>query len=221
MREVETDVASALRCQLNVMITGERGVGKTSIAHWIEDRSRHAAGRCVLGRSPGALDSVDGLARALKEAMPDGMFHIEGAERMSLALQSRLLDFIKQQTNGPGADTAVRFITMSHAKLFELVQCDEFCESLFYRLNAIHVIIPPLRDHPEDIPVLLRHFLSLPAHAPVSFLSRAAWQRLLMYEWPGNIRELQAVAEMLQSRGLDRLLDLHDLPPGLGTVGSA
>jgi DNA-binding NtrC family response regulator len=220
MREVETDVASALRCHLNVMITGEPGVGKTSIAHWIEDRSRRAAGRCVLGRSPGALDSVDGLAKALWEATPNGMFHIEGAERMSRALQYRLLDFIKQQTSGPGADTAVRFITMSHARLFELVLCDQFCESLFYRLNAIHVIIPPLRDHPEDIPVLLRHFLSLPAHAPVSCLTRAAWQRLLTYEWPCNVRELQAVAETL-SRGLDRLLDLHDLPPGVATVGSA
>jgi DNA-binding NtrC family response regulator len=221
MREVETDVASALRCHLNVMITGEPGVGKTSIAHWIEDRSRRAAGRCVLGRSPGALDSVDSLAKALREATPNGMFHIEGAERMSLALQYRLLDFIKQQTGGPGANTAVRFITMSDARLFELVQCDQFYSSLFYRLNAIHVVIPPLRDHPEDVPVLLRHFLSLPPHAPVSCLTRAAWQRLLTYEWPGNIRELQAVAETLLTRGLDRLLDLHDLPPGFATVGSA
>jgi DNA-binding NtrC family response regulator len=221
MRDVEADVASALRSHLNVMITGEYGMGRRSMAHWIETRSRRAAGRSVTGRSPGALDSVDGLSRALTDAMPDGTFHVEGAERMSLALQLRLLGFIKQQTSGPATNTDVRFITVSSTNLFDLVRCDAFCGPLFYRLNGIHVIIPPLRDHPEDIPVLLRHFLSLPAHAPVRCLSRKAWERLLTYEWPGNVQELQAAIEELKSRGLDRLIDLNDLPPGLAPVGSA
>ena len=147
--------------------------------------------------------------------MPDGLVQVEDAERMPPAVQAGMLDFIDRHTVGPTAGASVRFITVSHANLFDLVQCDEFSASLFYRLNAIHLIIPPLRDRPEDIPVLLRHFMSLPAYASLPCLSRAAWQRMVTYEWPGNIRELQGVAEALRSRGPGRFLDLDDLPPDL------
>ena len=212
MRDVEADVASALECSLNVMITGERGVGKTSMAHRIHRRGRRAAGRCVIARSPGVLDSVERLARALAEA---STIQVEDAERMSAAVQAYLLEFIERQAMGRAAMTGVRFITISDANLFELARCAEFSEPLFYRLNPIHLIIPPLRDRPEDIPVLLRYFMSLPAHASLPFLSRAAWHRIVTYEWPGNVGELQGVAEALMSRGEGRLLDLDDLPSDL------
>ena len=214
MRDVEADVESALACRLNVMITGEDGVGKTSIAHRIHRRGRRGARRCVIARSPGALDSIDGLETVLSEATPDGVVQVEDAERMSPAIQARLLEFIERQTSGPNA-SGVRFITVSRINLFELACRDEFSEALFYRLNSIHLIIPPLRERPEDIPVLLRHFMSLPAYASLPCLSRAAWQRIVTYDWPGNIRELQHLAEALMTRGLGRLLDLDDLPPEL------
>jgi len=219
MREVEADVASALECNFNVMITGEHGVGKRSIARRLHRRGRRAAGRSVIARSPGALDSLECFATALTDAMPDGIVQVEDAELMSPAIQARLLEFIDRQTIGRTARTYVRFITVSNANLFDLVGVDKFSETLFYRLNAIHLIIPPLRDRQEDIPVLLRHFMSLPAYAPLPCLSRAAWRRIVTYEWPGNIRELQCVAEGLRSRGLGRLLDLDDLPPELRPPG--
>jgi two-component system, NtrC family, response regulator HydG len=212
MRDVEADLASAFECNLNIMITGERGVGKTSIAERICRRGRRAGGCCVIARSPGVLDSLERLERALEDA---SIIQIEGAERMSPAIQARLLEFIERQTVGRTVMIDVRFITVSHTNLFELAQCDEFSEPLFYRLNPIHLIIPPLRDRPEDIPVLLRYFMSLPAHASLPFLSRAAWHRIVTYEWPGNVGELQGVAEALMSRGEGRLLDLDDLPPDL------
>ena len=215
MRDVEADFASALECNLNVMITGEHGVGKTFMAHRIHRRGRRTGGRCVIARSPGALDSVESLARALTEAIPDGIVQVEEAERISPAVQARLLEFIERQAIGRTASTWVRFITLSSTNLFELARTDEFNESLFYRLNALHLVIPPLRDRREDIPVLLRHFMFLPAHASLPCLSRAAWQRIVTYEWPGNVRELQGVAEALMSRGPGRLLDLDDLPPDL------
>jgi len=219
MRDVEADVASALECDFNVMITGEHGVGKRSIARRLHRRARRAAGRSVIARSPGALDSVESFATALADALPDGIVETDDAERMSPAIQARLLEFIDRQTIGRTARTCVRFITVSNANLFDLVRCDGFSESLFYRLNAIHLIIPPLRDRQEDIPVLLRHFMSLPAYASLPCLSRAAWQRIVTYEWPGNIRELQAMAEGLRSRGPGRFLDLDDLPAELSPSG--
>ena len=212
MREVEADVASALECNFNVMITGEHGVGKRSIARRLHRRGRRAAGRSVIARSPGALDSVESFATALTDAMPDGIFQVEDAERMSPAIQARLLEFIEQQAIVRTARTCVRFITVSNANLFDLSRVDEFSEPLFYRLNAIHLIIPPLRHRQEDIPVLLRHFMSLPAYASLPCVSPAAWRRIVTYEWPGNIRELQGVAEGLRSRGPGRFLDLDDLP---------
>ena len=218
MREVEADVASALECNFNVMITGEHGVGKRSIARRLHRRGRRAAGRSVIARSPGALDSVECFATALMDAMPDGIVQVEDAERMSPAIQARLLEFIDRQTIGRTARTYVRFITVSSANLFDLVRVDKFSETLFYRLNAIHLIIPPLRDRQEDIPVLL-HFMSLPAYAPLPRLSRAAWQRIITHEWPGNIRELQCIAEGLRSCGLGRVLDLDDLPRELRPPG--
>ena len=210
MRVVEADLASAFECNLNVMITGERGVGKASIAERVRRRGRRAAGRCVIARSPGVLDSLEKLERALEDA---SIIQIEGPERMAPMIQARLLEFIERQM------IDVRFITVSQTNLFELAQCDEFSEPLFYRLNPIHLIIPPLRDRPEDIPVLLRYFMSLPAHASLPFLSRAAWHRIVTYEWPGNIRELRAMAEGLRSRGPGRFLDLDDLPAELRSPG--
>jgi DNA-binding NtrC family response regulator len=222
MRDVEVDVASAIRCNLNVMITGEEGVGKTSIARRIHlRRRRRAAGRFVIAQSPGALDSIESLTRALKDAMPDGMVHVEGAERMSAEVQSRLLEFIERQAVAREPGTTVRFVTVNNANLYELARRGEFSESLFYRLNAIHLIIPPLREHPQDIPVLLRHFMSLPAPASSPCLSRAAWQQLVTYGWPGNVRELQGVADTLAARGSDRLLDVDDLPPALRPSGDS
>ena len=216
MRDVEADLASAFECNLNVMITGERGVGKTSMARRIHRRGRRAAGRCVIARSPGVLDSIESLARARAQA---SVVQIEDAERTSSAIQARLLELIERQTNGRAAIACARFITVSNANLFELVQCDEFSERLFYRLNPIHLIIPPLRDRPEDIPVLLRYFMALPAYASLPCLSRAAWHQIVTYEWPGNVNELQAVAEALMSREPGRLLDLDDLPPDLRPLG--
>ena len=219
MREVEADVASAIECNFNVMITGEHGVGKRSIARRLHRRGRRAAGRSVIARSPGALDSVESFATALADAMPDGIVQVEDAERMSPAIQARLLGFIEQQAVGRTPRTCVRFITVSNTSLFDLVGIDGFSEPLFYRLNAIHLIIPPLRDRQEDIPVLLRHFMSLPAYASLPCLSRAAWQRIVTYEWPGNIRELQGIAEALRLRGPGRFLDLDDLPRELKPPG--
>jgi len=99
MRDVEADVASALECNLNVMITGERGVGKTSMAHRIHRRGRRTAGRCVIARSPGLLDSVERIARVLADA---GTIQVEDAERMSPAIQAQLLEFIERQSMGRG-----------------------------------------------------------------------------------------------------------------------
>lgn len=222
MRILESDIAYAFRSDLNVMITGESGLGKTSIADRIHRRGRRAAEPCVVAGSPGALDSTDTFGRALIDAMPGGTVQIEEAERMPPASQSRLLEFIERRLTETAAPrpstfgTRVRFITMANSSLFELVGRQRFSESLFYRLNVIHLVVPPLRERPEDIPVLLRHFLTA-CGAPLPRLSPSAWRQLVTYNWPGNIRELRAVADALAVRETDRFLEADDLPANLRT----
>jgi two-component system nitrogen regulation response regulator NtrX len=186
MRDLEADIACALRFDLNVLVTGESGAGKTSIARRIYRE----------GCRP-----------------TNGTIFVDDPERMSVPTQLRLLRVIEETT---ARGHRVRLITVTASDLFELVQFEQFCEPLFYRLNTIHLAVPPLRDRPEDIPLLLRYFLSLYARRSVPRFSTAAWQRLVTYAWPGNLRELRVVAQTLAVRELPRLVEPADLPPDIG-----
>jgi DNA-binding NtrC family response regulator len=142
---------------------------------------------------------------------------------MSSPMQARLLRFIEHRTAGgrrlgqPSYGTDVRFVAVTSGDLYKMVRFQQFGETLFYRLNRMHLVVPPLRERPEDIPLLLRHFLSMHASgATVPHLSIAALQRLMSYPWPGNVRELRAVGETLASRNLTRAVEPEDLPPDIG-----
>ncbi len=221
MREMEADIVCAVHCDLNVLISGETGVGKKSVAHRIHRQSRRASGPLVTARSPGALELSDAFDAALLEAFPDGAALLENPERLSTALQSRLQQFVERSAVPGCAGRAfprgcqVRFITATTSDLFRLVKTRQFSESLFYRLNAIHLVIPPLRERAEDIPVLLQQFLAACAPAPVPRLSSATRQQLVAHPWPGNLWELRAVAELLASLDRPHVLEPDDLPPGI------
>jgi DNA-binding NtrC family response regulator len=223
MRDLESDIAGAIRFHLNVMLTGESGVGKMSVARRIHRQSRHSKAPLIIAPLPQTLDD-DTLDRAIADAVPNGTVAIKETGRMSPAMQARLLRFIEHRTapgralRQPSHGTDVRFIAVSSADLYESVRFQQFGETLFYRLNRMHLVIPPLRERPEDIPLLLRHFLSMFASgAAVPHFSKAAWHRLMSYAWPGNVRELRAVCETLASRGLTRAVEPEDLPQEIGT----
>ena len=220
MREMEADIAAAVRCNLNVLITGEKGVGKKSVVYRIHQQSGRGSVPLVIARSPGGLEPPDSFEAALLEAFPDGAVLLENPERLSPEMQSRLHQFVERPPIPSSAGqvlaraSQVRFITATSSDLFGLVRGRQFGESLFYRLNAIHLVIPPLRDRAEDIPALLQQFLSACAAAPVPLLSTATRQQLAAHPWPGNLLELRAVAETLAS--LDRpRVEPDDLPPGI------
>jgi DNA-binding NtrC family response regulator len=109
----------------------------------------------------------------------------------------------------------VRIVCATHQDIRRAVERGEFREDLFYRLNVIQIVLPPLRERPEDIPLLARHFLQ--RHAPPGGeprrFSREALRLLSAYSWPGNVRQLENVVERslaLAAHGGD--LDLQDLP---------
>jgi DNA-binding NtrC family response regulator len=221
MREMEADIACAVHCDLNVLITGESGVGKKSVARRIHLQSRRASGPLVAARAPRKMDSSDAFDGALLEAFPDGAVLLENPEWLSPVMQSRLQRFVERspmpEVEGRPAPpgTHVRFITATSSDLFKFVRARQFSEWLFYRLNTIHLVIPPLRERAEDIPALLQQFLTAYAPAPVPRLSTATEQQLIAHRWPGNLWELRAVAELLASLDRAQVLEPDDLPPGI------
>ena len=215
MLALEEDIACALRCDLNVMVSGERGVGKTAVARRIHFESRRGRGPLVISRTD---DTAGALHPAALNAPSGATILVHDPDRLSPSMQCRLLTLIERGTMRPArtvrlgaANHGLRFITTTRSDLLELVRCERFDESLFYRLNPIHLVIPPLRVRPEDIPLLLCHFmLQFAGTAPR--LSPAAWDALVKYEWPGNVCELKAVAARLASVER-RMLQPSDLPP--------
>lgn len=223
MRNLEGDIASARQLDCNVMISGEDGVGKKAVAQRLQRQSRRALRPFVVMHASDVLNRTDVIIPALLESAQNGTILFENPHRMALPVQSRLLKCIEHGTVRGRTrpqfvdDYDVRFLTVTSCDLFGLVQIDRFCESLFYRLNPIHLIIPPLRERPEDISILLGHFFSTDRRATtLPRFSAAAWERVVTYPWPGNVRELRAAAATLASRELPRPVEPDDLPTYMG-----
>lgn len=221
VRDVEADIECAVRSDLNVLITGERGVGKCYVAYHIHRESGRAAAPLASARGPDVLDWSASLDAAFNQARPRGTVLLRHAERMSAVVQAHLQRRIEEVTARPrDAGTSphrpVRVLTTASHELADLVVRGRFAERLFYHLNTIHVRVSPLREHPEDIPVLLRHFLRLYGQVPVPRISLATEQRLARHTWPGNLWELRAVAWRLARHVSRPCLQPEDLPPGTG-----
>ena len=220
MLALEDDVECACRCDLNVMVSGERGVGKAAVARRIHFESRRGRAPLLIARTYDELDS------AMLDATPDATVLVQNPERLSPPMQRLLVRFIEEGTrraSGAGRTSVPthgpRFITTTRSDVFELVGCQQFDELLFYRLNAVHLVVPPLRDRREDIPPLLCHFISQFGRTAPR-LSPAAWDSIVKYPWPGNVRELKAVAGMLAF--IDRrMLQPSDLPSEIQSTQSS
>jgi DNA-binding NtrC family response regulator len=116
--------------------------------------------------------------------------------------------------DGNGRSVNVRVIAATNRNLREMITQGTFREDLFYRLNVIHIVVPPLRDRREDIPVLVDHFLShfrAMNHTPITGVSSEAMKALTEYSWPGNVRELENVIERMVVTVQHEVLDVEDL----------
>ena len=222
MRAIEREIDVAAGCSAKVLITGESGVGKELVARLIHEGSARCANKFVAINCAGLPDSLleselfghvrgsfTGAYRDKKgwlEAAHGGTIFLDEVGEMSLRMQAMLLRFLETgEIQRVGSERAlpaldVRVIAATHRNLSECVRERTFREDLYYRLNVVHIEVPPLRDRRGDIPVLLKHFLSMFSSAhrlPVPEVAADAMQRLASYDWPGNVRELKNVAERL------------------------
>jgi DNA-binding NtrC family response regulator len=237
LNRVLEDVEYAAATEAKVLITGESGVGKEIVARLLHARSRRAQAEFVTLNCAGVPESLleselfghvrgsfTGAYRdrtGLLELAGGGTLFMDEVGEMSLRMQALLLRFLETgEIQRVGADgrhrsTDVRLITATNRNLIEQIRANAFREDLYYRLNVIHIVIPPLRDRREDVPLLVRHYLARFAedhNRPLPELLPEAMEALTLYDWPGNVRELRNVVERLVIRGRDRAIALTDLP---------
>jgi DNA-binding NtrC family response regulator len=119
-------------------------------------------------------------------------------------------------TNTP-VHVDVRIISATHRNLLDRIKTGAFREDLYYRINVIEIQLPPLRDRPGDLPLLLRHFIQRHAQPgqPVPTVSPSAWAAIIQHHFPGNVRELSHAVEHAMVLSGGREIDLAHLPPSM------
>lgn len=219
----------------SILIRGETGTGKDLVARAIHRASPRrdapfVAINCaalpeglleseLFGHVKGAFTGAACASTGLLRAAHGGTLLLDELGDMPVAMQAKLLDVLENRTVRPVGSTRshpvdVRLLAATHRDLLGEVQAGRFREDLYYRCAVIEVEIPPLRDRPDDIPLLARHFLQRIARdrrAPEPKLAPATLAHMVQYPWPGNVRELAHALEHAATLG-DETLTVDDLP---------
>ena len=218
-----------------VLITGETGVGKDLISRHIHANSRRRQAPFVAVNCAGLTETLleselfghvrGSFSGAYRDKAGQlqlahrGTLFLDEVGEMSLRMQAMLLRFLENGEIQPvGADHArttvdVRVIAATHRNLKERVAAGEFREDLLYRLRVISLTVPPLREHPEDIPALVQSFVARLGQEAT--FTPAAMQVLTAHRWPGNVRELQNVIEETLALASSDVIDREDLPQSI------
>jgi transcriptional regulator with PAS, ATPase and Fis domain len=220
---------------LTVLITGESGVGKEVFPQIIHQNSARKHGpyfavNCgaipegtvdseLFGHEKGSFTSAVSERRGYFEVADKGTLFLDEVGELPLATQARLLrvleygEFIRVGSS-KAQKTDVRIVAATNVDLPTAIRNGKFREDLYYRLNAVAIMIPPLRSRKEDIYLLFRKFASDAAEKyrmPVIHLTEDAKIALLKYRWPGNIRELKNVAESISVTEQEREISAETL----------
>ncbi len=241
MRELFALLETVAASASTVLVQGETGTGKELAAraiHHNSPRRRHrfVALNCsavpetlleaeLFGHARGAFTGAIATRQGKLETAHLGTLFLDEIGTMSGGLQAKLLRVLQERELERLGDTRtikidVRIIAATNADLAQLVGDGRFREDLFYRLNVIPILLPPLRDRREDIPLLVQHFVHQLTGQQVPprkiSVTQEAMRRMMGYAWPGNIRQLENAVERALALGGDRTqIDVSDLPPEL------
>jgi DNA-binding NtrC family response regulator len=243
--DVMKTLARVAPSQATVLVLGETGTGKELVARTIHHFSERADRRFVavncsalaeglleselFGHVRGAFTGAGTARPGLFREADHGTLFLDEIGDISPALQARLLRALQEHEIVPvGSENPirvdVRVIAATHRDLPELVRQGRFREDLYYRLNVVTLTLPPLRARPQDIPLLIDHFLRELAarhgRGPVA-VDPDAQRRLLGYDWPGNIRELQNVLERAMLLAEQDVIGSEHLPPDVRSPRTA
>ena len=236
MFQVYKTIAKVADTKSTVLLYGERGTGKELIARSLHYNS-HRNDRpfipvdCaslvenlmeseLFGHVRGAFTGALITKKGLFEEADGGTIFLDEVTNLSLSIQAKLLRFlqeheIKRVGGTESIKVDVRVIAAANQLLEPLVNSEKFREDLFDRLNVVSIILPPLRERIEDIPLLANHFLqkfSEENHKNISHISPETLEILTQYSWPGNVRELENTIERAVILSVHPIILPEDLP---------
>jgi DNA-binding NtrC family response regulator len=222
-----------------ILITGETGTGKEMVARAIHQTSPRHRERFVainvsaipetlldaelFGHVKGAFTGAVGLRQGRLEQADKGTLFLDEIGTMPMPLQMKLLRVLQEREFERIGDTRtirvdVRIVAATNADLLKMVKEGSFREDLYYRLNVIHVQLAPLRERPEDIPLLVKRFIEKFSKEPIT-VSQEGMRKLMSFMWPGNVRQLEnAVERAIALLGSRKQIEVTDLPPDLQAV---
>ena len=236
MQNVFAAITKAASTSATVLITGESGTGKELTARAIHYGSSRSSAPFVpvncggipeslleselFGHVKGAFTGATESRAGFFHAADGGTIFLDEVSDMSLAMQVKLLRVLQDKEicmvgSSRSRKVDVRILAATNKELHELVKKDSFREDLFYRLNVITILMPPLRDRDDDILLLARHFsvkFADEAGKPAPRFSDEALQSLRSYDWPGNVRELENVVQRLVVMTDGDIIEVPDLP---------
>jgi DNA-binding NtrC family response regulator len=248
MRHIFDTIRKTAPTQGRVLITGANGTGKELVARALHQHSKRASGPFVkvncaaipselieselFGHEKGAFTGATQMRRGKFELADAGTLFLDEIGDMSLGAQAKVLRALQEGEieRVGGSETIkveVRVVAATNKVLPEEIAAGRFREDLYYRLNVVPIVVPPLREHREDIPALVEHFLQQACRANDMRLRRidqAAIGLLMQYDWPGNVRELKnSIERLVILAGGEEITeaDAHECLPTVKSVPSA
>ena len=237
MRALRQQIALAAPTNGRILIYGESGTGKELAAHALHNESHRAAKPFVelncaaipeelieselFGHTKGAFTGATQAKRGKFEQADGGTLFLDEVGDMSLKVQAKVLRVLEEQRFEPvGSNTPVkvdvRIIAATNKQLEEEIEQGKFRADLFYRLNVIPFEVPPLREHIEDLPLLVDYFnqkYSLSYNRAPKVFSEEALATLKAHSWLGNVRELRNIVERVVIMTSKTHIEASDLPP--------
>ena len=233
---------SAARSQSTILVLGESGTGKELLARAIHAESPRQSAPFVavscaaltetlleselFGHEKGSFTGAVSRRKGRFELAHGGTLFLDEIGDISAKLQLDLLRVLEERKlvrvgGSDAVDIDVRIIAATNRDLRKAVADGQFREDLFYRLNVIPILLPPLRDRREDIPLLIEHFLehlSVETDREIEGVSADALAALMRHDWPGNVRELRNVLERGMVIAKDKLIQTEDLGLSAGAI---
>ncbi|MBI4699796.1 MAG: sigma-54-dependent Fis family transcriptional regulator [Deltaproteobacteria bacterium] len=236
MQAVFKTITKVGEFKTTALITGESGVGKELVARALHRRSNRRAGPFVavncgaipenlleselFGHKRGAFTDAVSDRVGLFEQANHGLLFLDEIGELPFALQVKLLRVLQEETirrvgDDKDVHVDVRIAAATHRDLAAEVEAGRFREDLYYRINVLHIAVPPLRERSEDVGLLIDHFIArnnARLGTQVRGLSPEARRQLMGYSWPGNVRELENVIERAMVLADTEVLGEADLP---------
>ena len=236
MKEIFKVVKQIADSKSTALIMGESGTGKELISRAIHYNSNRKTFPFVtincaaipetlieselFGHEKGAFTNAIERKLGRFEVAHQGTLFLDEIGELSLATQAKILRFLEEREfNRVGGSKTikvdVRLITATNKDLNQLIKKGSFREDLYYRINVVPIVIPPLRERKEDIPMLIDHFIikfNGENNKNVKGISKEALDLMMQYEWPGNVRELENLVERVIALTSNESIQLNELP---------